>query len=58
VLQEDKSHILETKRLLEAPIYELVCEIGREDGSSQGDINLLYQDTKFMSLVEQAQRIQ
>ena len=53
-LHEDKSHILDSKRLLEAPIYELVREIGREYSITQDYTNLLAKDTKFMELVEQA----
>jgi DNA-binding PadR family transcriptional regulator len=53
-LHGDKSQVLDSKRLLEAPIYELVRDIGIEYGISQEYINMLAQDTKFMSLVEQA----
>ena len=53
-LQADKSQVLDSKRLLEAPIYELVREIGRAHDIQQRYINLLAQDTKFMSLVEQS----
>jgi predicted transcriptional regulator len=54
VLQEDKSHALDTRRLLEAPIYELVCDIGRDSDVSEEQVNLLAQDTNFTKLVEQA----
>jgi hypothetical protein len=55
-LHEDKGQVLDTKRLLEAPIYELVRDIGKEHDIQQGYgyIKLLAQDTKFMASIEQA----
>jgi hypothetical protein len=54
VLQEDKSHALDTRRLLEAAIYALICDIGRDSNVSEEHVNLLAQDTNFTILVEQA----
>jgi hypothetical protein len=53
----NKSHTLETRRLLDAPIYELVCGIGTEPDNSQEEMKndeLLARDTKFMALLEQS----
>jgi hypothetical protein len=53
-LHEDKSQVLDSKRMLEAPIYELVREVGKESDIQQDYVKLLAQDTKFMPLVEHA----
>jgi hypothetical protein len=51
--QESINKILDDRKILETPIYRLICNLGRSDNDvSQDSLQILSADDKFMRLVE------